>query len=264
MYQTGIALSGGGARGFAHLGILQGLLEKGIKPEIYSGVSAGAIVGAFIASGRQPSDIHDIIRAGRLFKYTRIQIPKTGLLRLDGLQKVLEKEIPFERIEDLPMPLIIGTTNMTEGIMEYRDKGPLVTTILASASIPILFSPVHIDGCDYVDGGLLDNIAVKPLLSRCKRIIVSNISPLQKHQKIDGIIQMIARTFLMSIHARISEARNHADLYIEPEELTEFEVLGVGKADEMFEIGYNTIMKMPDSSFELFTKNVTGTVHDLA
>lgn len=254
MFETGIALSGGGARGFAHLGILQALLEKGIRPEIYAGVSAGAIVGAFMASGRQPHEIHDLIKSGHLFKYTRIQIPKTGLLRFDGLKKVLEKEIPYEKIEDLPIPLFIGMSNLTTGTMEYRDRGPLIKTILASASIPVLFSPVRLDGCDYADGGLLENIPVEPLVGRCQKIIVSNISPLQKPAYIDGIIQMIIRTFQMSIHARIKNARDHADLYIEPEELTEFEILSVARADEMFEVGYKTILKMDESLFLPFNE----------
>ncbi len=177
MYQAGFALSGGGARGFAHLGIIQALAEKGIRPDIISGVSAGAIVGAFLASGRTPHEIHKIMKAGKHFKYTKIQIPKTGLLRLDGLQKILEQEIPYTNIEDLPLPLYVGTSNLTEGRMEYRNSGPLAKTVLASASIPVLFSPVEIDGCFFADGGLLDNIAVEPLIGKCRKIVVSNISP---------------------------------------------------------------------------------------
>lgn len=252
MYQTGFALSGGGARGFAHLGIIQALAEKCIHPDIISGVSAGAIVGAFLASGRSPRDIHQVMKSGNHFRYTKIQIPKTGFLRLDGLQKILEKEIPYTNIEDLPLPLFVGTSNLTEGRMEYRNTGPLARTVLASSSIPILFSPVEIDGCQFADGGLLDNVGVEPLVNKCNRIVVSNISPLQQPARIDGMIRMITRTFLMSIHARIREARNFADLYIEPAELTEFDVLSISKADEMFEIGYNTVMKMEELAFEPF------------
>jgi NTE family protein len=252
MVQTGFALSGGGARGFAHLGILEALSEKGIHPDMISGISAGAIVGAFLASGRSPRDIHEIMKAGNHFRYTRIQIPKTGFFRLDGLQKILEREIPFASIEELPLPLFIGVSNLTEGKMEYRNRGPLAKTVLASSSIPILFSPVVFDGCQYVDGGLLDNIGVEPLIGKCRKMVVSNISPLQQSPQINSITQMITRTFLVGIHARMREARNYADLYIEPAELTRFEVLKISKADEMFRIGYETVMRMEEAAFAPF------------
>jgi NTE family protein len=189
------------------------------------------------------------MKVNRLFKYTNIQLPKTGLLSLDGLQKTIDKEIPYLNIEDLPVPLYIGTSNLTEAQMEYKNSGPLSKTVLASSSIPILFSPVELDGYLYADGGLLENIPVWPLIDKCEKIVVSNISPLQKPAQINNLIQMITRTFLMSIHARINMARDHADLYIEPQELTEFDVLSVSKADEMFEIGYNAVKKLDDSVF---------------
>jgi NTE family protein len=252
MVETGFALSGGGARGFAHLGILEALSEKGIRPDIISGVSAGAIVGAFIASGKSPSQVHEIIKAGKHFRYTRIQIPKTGFFRLDGLQKILEQEIPYSNIEELPLPLYIGIANLSEGRMEYRNRGPLALTVLASSSIPILFSPVDLDSCQFVDGGLLDNIGVEPLIGKCRKLVVSNISPLENSTHINSMIQMITRTFLVGIHARIREAKNVADLYIEPAGLTRFEVLSLSKADEMFRIGYNTVMQMDDSAFAPF------------
>jgi NTE family protein len=252
MYPIGFVLSGGGARGFAHLGIIQALAEMDIHPDIISGVSAGAIVGAFLASGKTPTDIQQIIKSGNLFSYTHIQIPKTGILRMDGLQKTIEREIPFKNIEDLPIPLFIGTSNLTEGKMEYRNRGELSRTVLASASIPVLFSPVELDGSLFADGGLLDNIPVQPLIGSCMKIIVSNVSPLEKPVTLTGLVQIIIRTFQMSVHARINEARDHADLYIEPHELTEFELLSVAKADQMFEIGYNTVKNLDKSVFAPF------------
>lgn len=248
-FNIGLVLSGGGARGFAHLGIAEGLRERGIVPDIFSGVSAGAIAGAFLASGKTPRETFEILKIGGLFKYTKIQIPHDGLMRLDGLLKMIRKEIPYGKIEDLPTPLIVGTANLTTGEMEYRNSGPLGKTILASASIPILFSPVELDGDQFADGGLLNNIPVEPLIGRCRKIVVSNISPLQKPAQISNLIHVIVRTFLMSIHSRVHIARDHADLYIEPPELTSFEVLSVSHADEMFGIGYQAIMKLEEHHF---------------
>jgi len=253
MYNVGFVLSGGGARGFAHLGAIQALAELGIHPDIISGVSAGAIVGAFIASGKSPQEIHELIKSGNLLHYTRIQIPKTGILRMDGMVKTIEREIPFKNIEDLPVPLFVGTANLTEARMEYRNTGPLSTLVQASASIPVLFSPVEMDGCIYADGGLLDNIPVHPLIGKCRKIIVCNVNPLEKPVTLKSLVQIITRTFQMSVHARIDEAREHADLYLEPHGLKEFELLSVARADQMFEIGYDSVAKLENSVFEQFT-----------
>lgn len=251
-YQTGFVLSGGGARGFAHLGILNALFERGIKPDVISGVSAGAIVGAFISSGKTPHETHQILKKGNFFRYTAMTIPINGLMKLDGLQKLLDREINIKNIEDLPIPMYVGVTNMTDGYAEYRNKGPLSKTIMASSSIPVLFSPVEINGKLYCDGGLLENIPVEPLLGKCNKIIVSNISPLQKPAEIKNLVQMVTRTFHLSIHSRIKHAKNHADLYIEPEQLTHFDLLSVGQADEAFEIGHNAVASMDGKFFEIF------------
>jgi NTE family protein len=251
MYNIGFVLSGGGARGFAHLGIIKALGELGIRPDIISGVSAGAIVGAFIASGKTPLETHELMKMGNLLKYSNMQIPKTGLLRMDGLQKTLEREIPYKNIEDLPIPLILGTANLTKAKMEYRNSGVLSRTVLASASLPVLFSPVEIDGCLMADGGLLDNIPVQPLIGKCRKIVVSNVNPLEKPVTLTGLIQIIVRTFQMSVLARIDEARDHAALYIEPHELTDFEFLSVARADQMFEIGYQSVMKQKENALML-------------
>ncbi|HNZ68516.1 MAG: patatin-like phospholipase family protein [Prolixibacteraceae bacterium] len=252
-YNLGLVLSGGGARGFAHLGIAAALREKGIVPDIISGVSAGAIVGTFLAAGKTPEETFGILKKCGLFRFTKLQLPRNGLMRLDGLLKMIRTEIPYDRIEELPVPLYVGIADLTNGDMEYRNSGPLGKTVLASSSIPVLFSPVELNGCLYADGGLLNNIPVEPLVGKCRKIIVSNISPLQKPARVNGLIQVIVRTFLMSIHARVHNARDHADLYIEPPELTSFEILSVSHADEMYEIGYQTIRKMEEHHFTEMT-----------
>src|SRR5665811_384027 len=177
-YKTGLVLSGGGTRGFAHLGVIAALVEKGIKPDIISGTSAGAITGAFIAAGKTPEEILKIFKKGSFFKYTKLHIPTDGLLKLDGLKEVIQKEIASKNIEDLKVPFFVAVSNLNKGIVEYKNKGLLGETVLASSSIPILFSPVILNGDSYVDGGLMDNIPISPIKTKCEQIIVSNIRPI--------------------------------------------------------------------------------------
>ncbi len=243
-YKTGLVLSGGGTRGFAHLGVIAALFEKGIKPGVISGTSAGAIAGAFVAAGKNPHDILETFKKGSFFNYTKLQIPRDGLMKLDGLKELFHREIPVKNLEELDIPFYVAISNLNKGTIEYRNTGPLGETVLASSSIPILFAPVKIDGNLYVDGGLLDNIPVDPIKHDCEQIIVSNISPINPKEKIKNLIEIATRTFYMSVNANMDQVRKYAGIYIEPEGIDTYEVLSRTHADELYELGYNSAMKI--------------------
>ncbi len=242
-YKTGLVLSGGGTRGFAHLGIISALFEIGIKPDVISGVSAGAIVGAFIAGGKSPEEILAIFKRGWLFKYTKLHIPIDGLLKLDGLKEVIQKEIRAEKIEDLKIPFFVGISNLNKGVIEYKNRGSLGEIVLASSSIPILFSPVTIGRNSYVDGGLMDNIPIHPIKKDCDQIIVSNISPLNPRAKMKNLVQIATRTFYMSVNANLHEVKKYATVFIEPKGIDKYDILSISHADELFELGYKSAKK---------------------
>lgn len=243
-FDIGIALSGGGTRGFAHLGVLKALNEKGIYPDIISGTSAGAIVGALVASGKEPEKVYKILKDKKLTDYTKINFPMSGLFSLDKLKKILKEDIEVDRLEDLKMPLIVATTNLSEGKIEYFSKGPLYTIVLASSSIPVLFSPIEIDKVPYVDGGLLDNLPVKPLVRRCKKIIAVNIHPVEKAAKVDNLIKIAARTFQLSVNSNFKYVKSKSNVYIEPEGLTKYNILNTKNTEDLFDLGYEFCKKM--------------------
>lgn len=241
-YKTGIALSGGGVRGFAHLGVLKALNEKGIFPEMISGVSAGAIAGVFYASGREPEEIFNILSEKGLFRYSKIHLPKDGLLRLDGLKKELMNELMIDDLRELKIPFYAAVANLNEGRIEYFNEGPPEEIITASASIPILFSPIRINNSLYADGGLFNNLPVDPLVGQCKKIIGVNISPVHRIEKMTNMIQLAVRIFHLHVNSTIKEARALCDLYIEPPGLEKFDMLRVSHAREIYELGYKYTM----------------------
>ena len=243
-YKTGLVLSGGGTRGFAHLGVIAALFDKGIKPDVISGTSAGAIAGAFIAAGKSPHQILETFKKGSFFNFTKLQIPRDGLMKLDGLKEIIQKEIQVKNIEELDIPFYLAISNLNTGTIEYRNTGLLGETVLASSSIPILFAPVKLDGNLFVDGGLLDNIPVEPIKHVCEQIIVSNISPINPIEKIKNLIEIATRTFYMSVNANMKEVRKYATIYIEPEGIDTYEVLSRTHADELYELGYNSTIKV--------------------
>lgn len=243
-YKTGLVLSGGGTRGFAHLGVIAALLEKGIKPDIISATSAGSIVGAFIAAGKTPKEVLQIFNKGWFFKYTKLHLPINGLLKLGGLKEVIQKEITEKNIEDLPIPFYVSVSNLHKGNVEYKNSGPIGEIVLASSSIPILFSPVTLNGDSYVDGGLMDNIPVLPIKDLCQNIIVSNISPVNPKAKMKNLVQIATRTFYMSVNANIKQVRKYADIYIEPDGIDTYEILSLTHANELYDLGYNSTINI--------------------
>ncbi|HCC69979.1 MAG TPA: patatin [Bacteroidales bacterium] len=243
-FKTGIALGGGGVRGFAHLGILQALEEKGIKPDIISGASAGAIVGAYIASGKSPLEVFNLMKDQKLIDFVMVKFPRTGLLSLDRLHNSLADHIEANDLKELPTPFYVTVSDIINGRVEYINKGPLVKLVQASSSIPVLFAPVEIDGNLYSDGGLFDNVPVEPLRGKCKKIIAVNISPINKTEKLKNLIQIAARTFHLSVESTIRGLENKCDLIIAPPELDKFEILDTSKADEIFDVGYEYCKNM--------------------
>ncbi|WP_321367965.1 patatin-like phospholipase family protein [uncultured Draconibacterium sp.] len=243
-YENGLVLSGGGTRGFAHLGVIAALDKLGIQPDVISGVSAGAIVGAFIAAGKSPEEIRDNFKRGWFFQYTKIHLPVDGLLKLDGLKEILEKEIAVKNIEDLKTPFYICVSNLNKGTVEYRKTGSLGDTVLASASIPIIFAPVELGRYLYVDGGLMDNIPVAPIRKNCRRVIASNISPINPKAKMKNLIQIATRTVYMSVNQKLEEIKKQVDVYIEPKGIDEYDVFQRKHADELFDLGYKKTLEV--------------------
>jgi NTE family protein len=249
-YNIGLVLSGGGARGFAHLGVLEALNVSGIYPEIISGTSAGALVGSMYCDGFSPKDIMKIMKADSRLDYMRPTLPRSGLLQISGLEKLLEINLKAKRFEDLKIPLICAATDLNKGAAVYFSKGPLITALIASSSIPVLFKPVIINKTWYVDGGVLDNLPIKPVRKKCRITIGSFVNPVGYEESTSGLITIAIRTFMLNQAREAEEKKSDFDLLVAPEEMKNYGFLAVDKADEMYDIGYRcTIEKLKDFDF---------------
>ena len=161
-HKIGLALSGGGALGFAHIGALQALEEHGVKPDFISGSSMGAIIGAIYCAGYSPAKIMRIIQAEKLYKLDKLMSPnlnfkQKGLSSHATLRATLKELIPHDCFDSLEIPFAVCVTNITSGIYEYYYSGKgIVDYVVSSASIPGVFDPVVIKNTTYVDGGVLN------------------------------------------------------------------------------------------------------------
>ena len=181
---TGLVLSGGGARGYAHLGVLKALNEEGIIPDIISGTSAGAIAGALYADGYTPDEIFKILAKNSRLNFLKLTVPKDGLLKMTGMIRVLKDALRANTFEELKIPLVVCATNLNQAKVEYFESGELIRAIIASASIPVVFRPVEIGGVCYVDGGVMDNMPVAPIEKRCRVLIGSYVNSIGERDKI--------------------------------------------------------------------------------
>jgi NTE family protein len=237
-YRIGLVLSGGGARGFAHVGVLKALNEEGIFPNVISGTSAGALVGVLYADGFAPDEIMKIMNSSTRLNYFRPTMPREGLLQISGVIKILQNNLRAKTFEELKIPLFVTATDLNNGKAVYFSEGDLLNPVIASASIPVLFKPVVIDNILYVDGGVLDNLPLRPIENECRILLGSFVNPTGYEENISGLISIAVRTFLLSMSKEVVEKSKKFDLLVAPPELRNYKILDPEKSEEVFRIGY--------------------------
>ncbi len=248
-YKIGVVLSGGGAKGFAHLGFLQAMLEIGLKPDIIAGASVGAIVGSLYADGYSPNEMLALFKNDTFLDLISPNLNKISLMKSDNLKRKLKSLLHAKTFEELKIPLIVSSSNLTYGKVVYFKSGNLLEKILASASIPILFNPIVIDGEYYVDGGLFDNFPVEQIRNECELVIGFHLHPFKKQEKIKTIKQNIERTITLVYESHGWEKANQCDVYIEPAELSDYSIYDVRKGLALFKLAYERSKEVLNQDF---------------
>lgn len=156
--KVGLVLTGGAARGLAHLGVLSVLEEHGIPVDLIAGASFGSIVAGYYASGSFSSSLIEKVK--RFAKGGLIDELKKNNGRLDWgrAEEILRQDLGNMNIEDLRMPVFILATDISKGDMRVFQRGPLITAMGASSAFPRLFGPMIYNGHVYIDGGLLNSL----------------------------------------------------------------------------------------------------------
>ena len=245
-YPIGYALSGGFIKGFAHLGVMQSLLEHDIKPNILSGVSAGALAGVFYADGNEPHKVLDYFSGHKFQDLTKLVIPKVGLFELGEFIDFLKTNLKAKTMEELQIPLIITATDLDHGRVVHFHKGNIAERVAASCCMPVLFSPVKIEGTHYVDGGVFMNLPVYTIRRVCSKVVAVNVSPLLANKYKMNIVSIAMRSYHFMFRANTFPEREKADLLIEPYNLDGYSNTELEKAEEIFMQGYNAANALLD------------------
>lgn len=250
MKKIGLVLSGGGARGFAHLGVLKFLEEKGIQVSAVSGTSAGAIAGSLIAAGYKADEIYQLLISTNYFGWNAIYWGKAGIFSLDALKKVLLKAIPHNSFEQLQLPFFATATNVKSGTVVTKSTGALAEMVLASAAVPVIFPPVIIEEEALNDGGVLNNFPIEPLIGTTDLIIgvhVNKLADLSAQKTPLGSREMIDRCFHLVTAAEIHSKSSKCAVFIEPE-LSSYGMFDVKKSAAIMQAGYDAA-KQSESAF---------------
>ena len=236
-YKIGIALSGGGIKGLCHAGALKALEEFGIKPDIISGASAGAIVGSLYADGYTPDEIADFFHNMTFREMTKIQF-QGGVFQIEQFEKFLDNKLRSKTFEELKIPLKVVATNLDEGKSVVFCNGTLTNRVIASSTVPILFTPKNIEGTYYVDGGVLKNFPASVIRNECEMLVGINASPLVAAEYKLGIVSVAMRSYHFMQKSNTFHDKELCDILIEPIDMGNYDTFDTGKSKEIFNVGY--------------------------
>lgn len=238
-YKLGLALSGGGVKGFAHAGALKALEEFGYKPDIISGTSAGAVAGALYVAGYSPKEICDLFKNKSFSNFTNITIPTSGLFSPAKFVDFLKQKITYPNIEDLPIPMRIVATDLDAGKIKVFTEGSLAERVMASATVPVVFPPTVIDDVHYVDGGIFCNFPVDVIRQDCEKVIGINVSPLAPTQYKQTIIEIALRSYNFMFRANTKEDGMLCDILVELPDVLQYDMFDLDAIDEIYRMGYH-------------------------
>jgi NTE family protein len=240
IYQTGLVLSGGAAKGYAHLGALTALYEAGFSFDAVSGSSVGAIIGALLADGRHPAEIKEIFDAEKNFSLVKFKWKAPGLLSSSGLRAAIKRHLRAKTFEELQKPLWVAATDLGNGRTHFFNAGELLNPLLASSAIPLLFEPIKYQDRQYVDGGLTNNLPAEVLRPYCHRLLGINVNPVGETGEVAGWMAGIERVLNIAVHNNVAPQIKMLDAYIEPEGMAAFHLFSLDKGQEMFQMGYES------------------------
>ena len=213
-----IALGGGGAKGFAHIGVIKVLESHGIKAQIVTGTSAGSFVGSLYASGKTPYQLQDIALKLEESDIRDLTVSRQGFLVGQKLQDYVNKHVANIPMENFPKRFAAVATELSSGKRVDFIKGNVGQAVRASCSIPNVFIPATIAGKQYVDGGLVSPIPVETAKSMGADIVIAvDISARPKGDKGMNVLGLLDQTLNIMGQQSINHELSLANIVIKPE-----------------------------------------------
>lgn len=224
MKKLGLALGSGGARGVAHIGLLQALLDNGIKPQCISGCSMGSVVGSCYAVGMSPKQMMDEVMALKMMDLMDPGINalyKGTLFKSKKLAATLGRYLGHINFDALSIPFSCIAADIITGDKIVYDKGEVLPAVQASSSIPLVFSPIQDNGRLICDGGIVCRVPVEEVRALGADVVLAMdvLAPLSRDVKIDNMLKYLLRVIDVYDNANTEKYKKEhpADLYIWPD-----------------------------------------------
>ncbi len=263
---AGLVLSGGGARGLSHVGVIRALMEAGIELDFIGGTSMGALLGAVFATGKSYEEVLDLVRRHSsprvLMDYT---LPTTSLVKTAKVTNILKEMYGDLRIEDLMVPFFCMSTNLTRAKAVIHQRGLLWEAVRASIAIPAIFSPFCAEGDVLVDGGVMNNLPIdvmhdiseqglliavnaSPEMDMNKdyrfsasfsgwKALIDKLNPFSKGEHAPQIMNIMMRTIEVNTVSHLDESRALTDMFIQPP-IHDFSIKDFDAYEAIIEVGY--------------------------
>ena len=250
MKKVGLALSGGGARGYAHLGVLKVLDENSIPVDFIAGTSAGSFVGGAYATGLPTKEIIEIGRRIGWLNVVGFSYSPRGVLSNAAMGKLIETTFPVTRFEDLAIPYAAVACDLETGEeVVFKDEGDLAFAIRASCAVPGVFMPVkNGDGRQLVDGGVVSPVPTK-VVKRMGADIVIAVDLMACGSTFRSVPRTLLGTFMLSAMTLLRTASRHqhyrADIVIEPQ-IAHLRPDEIRKREELIDLGEQAALEKLD------------------
>jgi NTE family protein len=224
----GLALGGGAARGFAHVGVIQVLEEAGIQPDLVVGTSAGSLVAALYASGKNSAQLKRVAETMEEAEITDWMMPilNRGALRGEALARYVNTQVGGRLIEQMKLPLGIVATDLHSGEPVLFRRGNTGSAVRASSAVPAVFQPVKIGAREYVDGGLVSPVPVRQARDMGANVVIAvDISTDPEGSPASDTFQILMQTFNIMGKSLNTVLLKDADVVVKPS------LMGVKSAD---------------------------------
>lgn len=255
--KVGLALSGGAARGFAHLGVVKVLKENNIPIDFIAGTSAGSFAGGAIAAGMSIENIIEIGKKISWYRMSKLSFSAKGLISNKPIADLIHNEFPFNKFEDLMIPYAAVATNLETGKPKvFKDKGDIGFAICASCAIPGIFAPlIDEEGNQFIDGGVVANVPTRAVRDMGADVIIA-VDVLNCGANYWGkpstLLGVLFQSAMLLIRSSSKGHHYRSDIVLKPQ-VAHLRPDEIGKMEEFIELGEKSASEKIDEIKQLIS-----------
>ena len=248
-----LVLGSGGARGYAHIGVIQVLEQYGIHPDLIVGTSAGSVVGSIYASGKSAQQLRDIALNMKANDVRDVKLAMTGFFDGQKVEDYVNEQVLSTPLEHLKIPMYVVATELKEGKKVVFNYGNTGQAVRASVSIPSMFIPTKIAGEEYVDGGLVSPVPVNVARELGADIVIAvDILAQPEHTETSNVWGLFNQNINIMQNRLAQEELKHADVVIQPDLREKLHIFDVRGREETMQAGITAADQQLSSIFKVF------------